>query len=388
MSELRTIVGVAHDPGGARAILPVLDLLRIEGEDVLAFMAGPAVSICEKEFPDMKMVTLEDGLTLEECRQMLVVSKTKVLVSASGLYNQIEHTMRLVAKKCGVPIVAVLDWWFHYKERFQRRYSDHSVVESVPDQICALDETTRNDLIEEGFSEESIVVTGAANLESSWKRIQNYSKRAEEFRRELGVLDTEKCAVFFSEPYIRASDGLPWGGLGGYYREDGTTVTGYTPHEMLREIALALAQEKPSSASLVLLVKAHPMEDIPSLRVAMSECESSGIRLVLVDTMDPAKLCAVGDIFFGMVSVVLIEAALSGKPVFSVQIVNAPIPPEDCNMGNRLGFTRPVYDRATLEDGIAQWFGGSLLGSKGTGKITFDGAARNIVKTINLVTCR
>lgn len=382
MNQSRTIIGVAHDPGGARAILPVLAFLHQRGGGVSAICSGPAVEISEREFPEIPLKVMEDLASHEDCVEVLASHECRALVSAAGLYNTIEHTMRLAARAQGVPVVAVLDWWSMPRERLQRRFPDGRIVTSFPDRICALDETSRAELMEEGFTAPQIVVTGAANLESSWKRLGRYTPQVGKLREEIGIRAGEKCAVFFSEPYIRASDGLPWKGLGGNHHQDCTPVYGYTAHGMLAETAAALASQKPAHQDLVLCVKPHPMEDVPSLVAAMGQCESKGIRMVLVDRIDPLWLCATGDIFFGMVSIILMEAALTRRPVLSVQIgFEGGMACDPC-MSNRLGFTRPVYDRTALRQHVAQWFEGSLPGTGKDVSLAFEGAAGRIAQTI------
>lgn len=380
MTPGRTIVGVAHDPGGARAVLPVLEFLAVRGREVRAVVSGPAIEIADREFEGIPRLQLADGASPAECREAL--QGGAALVSAAGLYNHIEHSMRLAARREGMPIVAVLDWWWMYGERFQRTLPGGGVETSHPDWVCAIDEISRAGLLEAGFPADRIVVTGAANLESSWKRLQYYSMRVQEVRQAIGVHEGERCAVFFSEPYIRGSDGLPWGGLGGYFREDGTTVTGYTSLAILKETIAALAEVKPPQENLVLCVKPHPTEHVPSLGAAMEGDEIPGLRLLLIEGVDPTRLCAAGDIFFGMASVVLIEAALTGKPVLSVQISGEASGANDPCMANRLGFTRPVYDRATLRQHVAQWVEGRLPGTGKDVSLAYEGAAGRIAETI------
>lgn len=364
MSNLIAIAGVAHDPGGARAILPVLARLAEEGESVFALVAGPAVSICQKEFPEVRCLSLDDVIEQEAIAEILHREKASVLVSASGLYNQIEHTTRLVAKKSGIRVVAVLDWWWYYKERFERVLPDGSVVQSRPDFICALDEMSTDGLIQAGFSSDQIAVTGGPNLEWSQKKIQRHESRRDEIRASLGVLGEERCAVFFSEPYIKDSDGLPWGGLGGYYNDEGEPIYGYTPHGMLREVASALA-EVAKGENMVLVVKPHPMEHVPSLRSVVEELQNTlGLKMILSTDGDPAQLCVAGDVFFGMISIVLLEAALTGKPVLSVQIGLDISKQEDACVYNQLGFTKGFYERAMLRKELKRLFCGNQVNTK------------------------
>jgi len=377
-----TIVGLAHDPGGARAILPVIDLLRERDFRVVAIVSGPAIEIAEREFPGIHLETMKDDVSGADCSHVLTQHHCCALVSAAGFYNLIEHNVRVAARSMGIPIVAVLDWWGMYRDRFQRTRPGGQLETSLPDRICALDETSRDGLIGDGFPASQIVVTGAVNLESSLKRLQHYSNQADGIKEGIGISAGDRCAVFFSEPYIRASDGLPWGGVGGYYLPDGTTTSGYTAHGILRETVAALAKGNPIHEELILCVKPHPMEHVPSLRAVMSEFEAEGLRMVLVDGLDPVRLCAAGDVFFGMDSIVLVEAALSGRPAFSVKIPTSTELPPAPGSSNPLGFTTPVYDRATLHKSVASWFAGTYRSDAVKSVRLLDGATSRVVETV------
>jgi hypothetical protein len=357
-------------------------LLHEQNVPVLAVVSGPAAEIAANEFASLARLQMDDSSSLGSCVQELERNACPALISASGLYNRIEHTVRLAARELGIPIVAVLDWWWFYKERFQRTLPDGPVEESLPDRVCAIDDFSREGLVEAGFPPEKIVVTGAANLESSSRRLKKYSAERDGIRAELGIGEDGQCAVFFSEPYIRDSDGLPWGGTGGYFKDDGTAVFGYTSLEMLQEVAAALIKKSPGATDLVLCVKPHPMEHVPSLEIVIQACARSGLRIRLVRDTDPMKLIAAGDIFFGLASIVLMEAGLTAKPVFSVQIGLDTNTTADPCVSNRLGFSTPIYDRAALEACVESWRQGKETRGAPVNSDAWEGAASRIAESV------
>lgn len=359
MTRHRKIISVAHDPGGARAVFPLLQMLQENGYPVLAIAAGPAREIAAEEFSGIPQLRLEDEVSAADLLRVLNDNAASLLISAAGLYNRIEHTTRRAARGAGVPVVAVLDWWCFFGERFRRRSGSGQFENSRPDLVLALDETSRADLIAEGFDPGEILVTGAMNLESSARRLAIHSSHRGDLRSRFGVAADADCAVFFSEPYIRASDGLPWDGDGGYFNAAGDPILGYTAGGMLEEVVGALAQCYDDGKVTVLLVKPHPMEHVPSLQEVVRKYSAPGIKIRLVENSDPLELCAAGDVFFGMTSIVLIEASLSGKPVLSVQI-GLPDADKDAFIGNRFGFTRPIYDTESLARRVQEWRGGGL----------------------------
>lgn len=380
MSE--PIIGVAHDPGGARAVLPVLELLHSRNVRVLAVVSGPAIEIAETGFASLPRISMDDSSTLGSCVVELERHGCPVLLSAAGLYNQIEHTVRLAARGLGIPVVAVLDWWRAYRERFERADPRGTIERSWPDRICAIDEASRDGLIEAGFAPETITIAGAVSLESSSRRLERFASERQKIRTELGVCDGVPCAIFFSEPYIRDSDGLPWGGTGGYFKDDGTPVFGYNSSEMLVEVSSALSKKTHGAPDIVLFVKPHPMEHIPSLEETVRECARTGQSVRMIKDADPVKLLAAGDIFFGMASIILVEAGMTGKPVFSVQIGLSSGKTEDPCVANRLGFSTPIGSRDSLEEAIARWRGGERLQAPSVNPDMWNGAAARVAECI------
>lgn len=351
----KNFIGICHDPGGARAILPVLEKLKKNRCRVTALVSGPAVAIAKNEYTDLTSQKIDDSCSLQKCTQILEQYGCDSLISAAGLYNRIEHTMRLAAQQIEIPVVAVLDWWSFYRNRFERINSDGSRVKSYPDKVCVMDDISRKEMIAAGFLPEKIIVAGSVSLESSANRTRQYCKTKKKKPIDLKLRKDSPCAVFFSEPYIRKMDGKPWKGIGGYFTQNGSSKTGYTAHEMLLEVSSALSKQLSKMPGLTLIVKPHPMESISSLQKMLPECSSEGLSVKLAKCSDPAELLATADIFFGMVSIALVEAGMTGKPVYSVQIGLNTKKRRDTCVANRLGLSILVTTRNALEKALNLW---------------------------------
>ena len=349
-----TVLGIAHDPGGARVVAPILLALHQLGHPVVLGGSGPSTGVCKNEFPGLCLREIEDSASLQTGIDLLKEEGARLLVSASGLYNEIEHTMRLAAKSSGLPIVGVLDWYFNMRQRFQRAdRSSGCMVDSRPDWVLALDEPTKKELIQAGFQQDQIHVPGYINLEHSLKKVMSFEQDLAGIRGELGIPESKKIAVFFSEPYINAADGKEWGGVGGYFDSSGQPIHGYTAAESLQAVLSAMESlEWFRHAHLV--VKAHPMEHVPgiakSIHILPDEIQK---RIKIVKNCDPAKLIALGSVFFGMASVVLLEASLTGKPVLSVQIGLNKSQENDPCISNRLGLSKRILSLESLKNEMA-----------------------------------
>jgi len=218
-----------------------------------------------------------------------------------------------------------------------------------------MDDLSRNEMIAAGFSPAQVVITGSVSLEASENRIRKIRKESEKKLIDVKQKKENPCAVFFSEPYFRKTDGKPWTGIGGYFAENGSSKTGYTSQEMLLEVSLALSKHLSKMPGLTLVVKPHPMESICSLKKIFPQCSAQGLSIKLAKCSDPAQLLATADIFFGMVSIVLVEAGITGKPVLSVQIGLTPQKKLDTCVANRLGLSNLVTTRHALEKALCLW---------------------------------
>lgn len=349
-----TVLGIAHDPGGVRVVAPILLALHQLGHPVVLVVSGPSIDICKKEFSGLCFRENEDSASLQAGIDLLKDEGARLLVSASGLYNEIEHTMRLAAKSLRLPTVGVLDWYFHLRQRFQRAdRSSGCMVDSRPDWVLALDEPTKKELIQAGFQQDQIHVAGYINLEHSLKKVMAFGQDLAGIRGELGIPASKEIAVFFSEPYINTANGKEWGGVGGYFDPSGQPIHGYTAAESLQAVLSAMESlEWFRHAHLV--VKAHPMEHVPTLMKIMSRLPKELKKEVtIVEKYDPAKLMAIGSIFFGMASVALLEASLTGRPVLSVQIGLNKSPENDPCISNRLGLSASILSFESLQNEMA-----------------------------------
>ena len=116
------IAVICHDAGAANLII---GWLRNATElDLRAHMQGPALDLWMEAFPNSRLLSL--GKALEGSAQLL---------SGSGWASLLEHEGRLLARELGIPVVAVVDHWVNYRERFVR-----AGLEVLPEEIWLADE--------------------------------------------------------------------------------------------------------------------------------------------------------------------------------------------------------------------------------------------------------
>jgi hypothetical protein len=347
------VVGVAHDAGGGRALIPVLEELAQRGAATHACVAGPAESLWSSECASVKAEAIDDALSVGEARRKLREWRAGALLSAAGLYNQAEHTFRVAAALEGLRSVAVLDSWGLEAERFQRTTAGARVVRR-PDIACALDERTQRALLAAGFAPEQVVVTGPPNLERSLEAVR--AVRASERERvlaELGVAAGSLVIAFFSEPFATGPGGARFEGPGALVGADGRSLYGYTASEVLDAVLGELERAgRDCNRRCAVLVKPHPAEWREPLEDAAEKHRSAFLQVVVCAAGPAARVVGLASAAVGMMSIALLEAALADVPTVSVQPGLRESGAGDPCVASALGYADVICERAALREAM------------------------------------
>lgn len=273
----------AHDTGGANMLRPVMPLARARGHRTSALAAGPAAAVWRGAGEDVVDAGGDEaamGATLDGLAPGLVVTGTG--------YADFERTLWRLARHRGTRSVAAIDSWTTLRQRF----SCADGTEVQPDAICVVDERMRDQILGEGWCRVPLHVTGQPHLEAVVRRLG--ARRAGRDRGDTPLL------VFFSESLRR-----DYGGEGAGY--DQFTVAG------------ALVPALAGLGPLTLVIQLHPRDDrgewegwVRGRRVP------DGVALTL-GAGDTDTLLVACDGAIGMTTMVLMEAALLGVPVLSLQ---------------------------------------------------------------------
>jgi hypothetical protein len=168
--------------------------------------------------------------------------------------------------------------------------------------------------------------------------------RRDAWRHELGFLPDELVVLFVSEPFDdedRLADGRP--------------RVGYDQASTLTALLRAADQVAAVAGRRVsVIARPHPREDPRALAGVAAAWVSDHVRVQVSGEGDARRWIVAADAVAGMTSVVLIEAALGGRPALSVQIGLRESGRPDPNLANALGLTRPVLDPAALVDALGE----------------------------------
>ncbi len=296
---LPSVVSVCGDPGGASALAPVLELLASEGRVLLenyTYAQGGTV-LQRRSVPFLTLPVGIDDAWIDE-----VLRHASLLLAATSANGQDHERRFLAAARRGcLPSLSVLDFWSNYRARFVE--SDGSLV--LPDQLAVMDDQARQDVIGIGIPASAVVVTGHPGLEGLASRRPELAARGRALRTELGIGPAERLVVFVSQP------------IADLYRqcEGNPEHLGFEERGVLAAIVDALASiARDEGLGVTLLVRPHPRE------TGFAAPGHHGPPRMLIDGSEDAHASVMaGDLVVGMNSVLLLEAALLGRRVLSVQ---------------------------------------------------------------------
>lgn len=287
------ILCIAGDPGGARSLSPVIAELRQRGTDLLlvGYRQGATI-LQEHQLP----VSLCDEALAKHAVNQLREWHPDFLLTATSMNGQdFEKTFIRAARECGIPSLAVLDFWSNYRGRFTTLPPD-GCIDALPDQIAVMDGRAVEEMVALGFPANQLVITGQPAYDELFQPCDVPSIR-HQVRSTLGVNEDETLLIYASQPFTELT------------AETGIPPVAYDEMECLKLLLDALKQEQ----NLKIWVRPHPRESATKFR------ELAIGPLIVSSEFDRIAAIHASDGVTGMSSNFLLEAALLGQPVLSLQ---------------------------------------------------------------------
>jgi len=288
------IIVVAHDPGGAQAVVPVARALRAQGHHVVGALEGPALQIVDVPAGDIEPDVILLGTSHD-----------------SALYQRIR------AAHSNVPAVAVLDFWSNYAQRFSTPGTRDLAY--VPEVVCVMDTTAKDEMLAEGFPPERVVVTGNPHYDHFADGITTQGE------------DTTRV-LFVSQP-IRADGSLP-----------GYETPAIDEYQMLEDLIAALP------ATHRVSIRLHPRDELHKYDTYLSGRVSIAAESTLAEALSKSG------IIVGGATPVLMQAAAAGKKVLCYEPT---LVGPDPMVANRVGVTVRIASAQELKDALAGYAAGT-----------------------------
>lgn len=290
MSQLpeASVAVCAHDAGAASHmaawLAPHQPQLRL-------CLEGPAEALFTAKLGAVHAYNLESCL-----------DGASLLISGSGWSSELEHNARILARRRGVPSVAVLDHWVNYRTRFSR-----GGLEVLPDQLWVADA-------------EALALAQATFPELPVLQLPNHwleeLRRTATTAREQPPAQPARRLLYLLEP-IRT----PWTG-GPTPQEPGEVQSLRYWLQQLPQLA-AQSWIAPQNQLETLALRPHPSEPIGKYEALIAEA-----RLHWPIRLDPspslAAALAWADAAFGCETQALVAALACGLPSFSTMPPWAP----------------------------------------------------------------
>ncbi|SFM98453.1 hypothetical protein SAMN05660284_00208 [Formivibrio citricus] len=301
---------VAGDPGGANALVPVIQLLQQTGHAVHLHAYAQAETLWRAK-----------GWQVAAAKSVELDGVDVLLTGTSVNPEMFEQTWWEKAEQQGIPSLAFIDFWTNYRARFLN--AAHELV--LPSQIAAPDEWAKREMVADGLPSERIVVTGQPLLETLAQRAPLSPDERIRMRRLCGVDESRSLAVFVSQPLCEMDRMLGRTG-------------GIDERAVLREVEAVLAEMK---RPIALLVRLHPREDAVDFTSLGQAWPDTRLEMALA----PHDLLRAADVVIGIHSMLLLEACYLGCKVLSYQPGGQKTDPLP---SNRFGWSKGVYRREAL----------------------------------------
>lgn len=329
-------VAVAQDPGGAEALVPVLNglaergwrlsvLARRQACEVLT-RAGVGYTACDEMGPRDPRQAI--GFALQQLQE----HHPQMVLTATSFESWWERGFIRAAYRRGIPRLTIVDAWSHYRARFLDLGETDWTEEAMPDRVTAVDEGSADDLHQAGIPRDRVRVVGQPALEAfvRWAQSEAARQARRRLRQLLDVPEEATLCVFFSQPIseMAASPGSP-------------TDRGYDELQVLMLLQAALSD---LARRVRLVVKPHPKEHPGKFAVPRR-----GAAAFVVSGAQGDELIMAADLVAGMASTALVKGALAGRRILSIQPGLRGVDPF---VLSRRGGLRPVTDEAELPQAI------------------------------------
>ena len=323
---MKSIILSASDPGGANAVLPLVQPLS-KKFDLHIILGGVGKGIFKKS--GVKFID-GDRLGKMELGRLIAKFHPDLFLAGSSFGHTVDKRI-LGLLKGKAKTIYILDFWSNYWQRFSsNRIKDFKYL---PDLICVMDDLAKREMIKEGFDSKILKVTGNPYFDSFSKKV---GSRLEEKNRIL----------FVSQPYSSGE-------------KEVATNFGYNELSSLADIMAVLK----SFGSYKLVIRPHPKDNPKKFYKIIKENKNFSLD----NDADAGLSIAKADIIVGMNSTMLLQAALAGKKVISYQ-------PEltkskDILISNKMGLSKLITDKVELKGVMGNYFNGKNVNMVGKGRL-------------------
>ncbi len=299
------ILFCAQDPGGANSIIPLIRHFRTR-ENCKVWGARFASALLARQ----KIAHLNcTDLTVVQLQKHLKRLAPSVIIMGTSSGKSLEKTVTGIARRLGIPTISLIDYWSNYSARFS---APQQPLGYLTDFVCVIDKAMKRGCEKEGIPGKRLYVTGSPYLDECLGKIKNSREK--------------KQLVFISQPFSKAKP----------------PVFPFTEFSVLKDIL----DYKHIASFNQLIIKNHPKETARHYRSFLAKRTPLPLKVEISAEPDVYKVVSASQVIIGMNSIVLLEAALAGKTVFSYEPgwsqKRDPLP------SNKFGLSQVAYHKTKL----------------------------------------
>ena len=278
---MKKILFYINEPGAANVIEPLIEKVQQISEVSVHIIASSFVRERLKKY-SLNLIDSDNFFT----EKKLNIKEYRLVITGASFPPDREIRLWQECSLEGVLSIAILDQWMHYRERFCLEKAE---LLRFPSMIGIMDNLGKKEMLNEGFPEDVLYISGHPYLESVQLKMNTFSRNEQSFSNIL----------FLAEP-----------------RHLGKNL-GYNEHDIF-EILLKGLEEVYFDKNVKLTCKLHPRHKKNSFDRYKNV--ASNIDLMIDADSNMKELINNNDIIIGMSSVSLIEATLLKKPIISLQV--------------------------------------------------------------------
>ena len=291
------VLFVAGDPGGAAALLPVINA-----------WPGPKIVLvyrqAAKSYRDagLEIHALNDETASTAAASDWITQTQASLVVGATSVNGVEWEQHffVAARELHIPSLALLDYWSNYAPRFT--LAEH--LDALPDMVAVMDQRACDEMIKAGFPSSRLRITGQPVLDEvrRWRANVDAAQQ-QQFRQSLTLPSNASVFLFVSQPLLEMRAAT------------GTVTEEEDEFSALTRLSQAVAALP--DASKVLLIKLHPRESADKFDGFLSSLPFQA--RVVNPALHRWEVCLAVDQVWSISSMLLEEARAMGCRVGIIQ---------------------------------------------------------------------
>ena len=291
--QMADILIHVEDPGAANMVIGLPEKLVALGCDTILLASSYA-----KDFLASKGQAFfaRQGTPLG----VLNIQKPKVVVvGTSEDKRAFSLPLTRTAQEIGIPTIGIVDMVCNANNRFRGGGDDP--LGYVPDQLIVPDQATKDAYIQIGFPAKKISLLGHPAYDRAYQYRQNNSVEPKQNS------DRKKRILFLAEGWDLFDEKLSYRSKD--YTLEGRGGDNWRTAIVLEELLDALIALPELNAEVV--VRPHP-------KMSASDFDRFAREITIEEGGDPLEAVSKADAVIGMTSMLLIEAAIVGRPVLSI----------------------------------------------------------------------